>query len=337
MKQFITILTLFIFCNAMSAQNTAFAKYFPYEGNDLGVTYSKEKTIFKVWSPTAEALKLRLYNSSIGGDAASEHKLSPNGNGTWLVELNGDYNGKFYTFQATIAGKAQKEVPDPQAKAVGANGVRGAIIDMAATNPAGWENDKSPSLKAVNQSIIYELHVRDATIQSNAVNRGKFLGLTEKGLKNSADQSIGLDHISELGITHVHLLPFFDFASIDETSDRPKYNWGYDPLNFNALEGSYATDPYSGSVRIKEFKQLVQTFHQNGLRVVMDVVYNHVNSIEQFPFQHLAPNYFFRQTRDGKFSNASACGNETASERAQIYNRVCKTLGYRIPHRRIPF
>lgn len=314
---------------SLDAQPGAFAKFFPYDGDDLGVKYSPEATTFKIWAPTADNVKLRLYAAGLGEDEAiSDHKMSHDSKGTWVCTLKGNHINKFYTFQATFNGKTQQEVPDPYAKAVGANGKRGMILDMALTNPKGWEMDKSPAQVAVNDAIIYELHVRDATIASEAKNKGKFLGLTETGLKNSAGQSVGLDHIRELGVTHVHLLPSFDFASIDETSDKPKYNWGYDPLNFNVPEGSYATNAHDGAVRVREFKQLVKTFHDSGLRIVMDVVYNHVFNSEQFAFQHLAPNYFYRQTRDGKLSNASGCGNETASERDMVRKFIVESVKY---------
>ncbi len=329
MKQLFQILSVIIIAmTTINAQNTAFAKYFPYDGNDLGVTYTPELTTIKVWSPTAELVTLRLYGSALDGEASEEFKMQLNAKGTWAVELNGNQANKYYTVQANIGGKWLKEVPDPYAKAVGTNGVRGMIINRANTNPKGWELDKSPALNAVNEAIIYELHVRDATIQSNAINKGKFLGLCETGLKNSTGQSVGLDHIKELGVTHVHLLPFFDYASIDENKPDSKYNWGYDPLHYNVPEGSYSTNPSDGNVRIKELKQLVKTFHDNKLRVVMDVVYNHVNSIENSNFQQLSPNYFFRQTKDGKFSNASGCGNEVASEREMVRKFIIESVKY---------
>lgn len=312
----------------MIAQPNAFARYKVYDGNDLGINYSLEKTSIKIWAPTAEFGKWKLYGNGLEGNPTEEIRLLPNGDGTLSGEIAGNQLNKYYTVQVSINGKWLQEVPDPYAKAVGANGKRGMIIDLKTTNPIGWEMDKSPALKAVNESIIYELHVRDATIASSAKNKGRFLGLTESGLKNSAGQSIGLDHFKELGVTHVHLLPFFDFASIDETVQKPKYNWGYDPQNYNTPEGSFSSYANDGNLRIKELKQVVKTFHDNGLRVVMDVVYNHVYSAENFSFQQLAPNYFFRQTRDGKFSNASACGNETASEREMVRKFIIESVKF---------
>ncbi|MEQ1678268.1 MAG: type I pullulanase, partial [Chitinophagaceae bacterium] len=224
----------------------------------------------------------------------------------------------------------KKEVPDPYAKATGVNGERAMIVDLVKTNPDGWTKDKSPLFKNKTDAIIYELHIRDASISSTSgiKNKGKFLGLTETGTKNAAGFSTGLDHIKELGVTHVHLLPCYDFNSIDEAKPDAKYNWGYDPLNYNVPEGSYSTDPYDGVTRINEFKQLVQTFHANGLRVVMDVVYNHTALTETSNFNQLVPGYYYRQTKDGVFSNASACGNETASERPMFRKFMLESMLY---------
>lgn len=328
MKFFLQSALFILFTLKMTAQQKSLDKYVAYHGTDLGLTYSKEKSTFVIWAPTADLVKIRLYGSSLGGAPTEEIKLFPNGNGTWKAEIPGDHLNKYYTVQANMAGKWTKEVPDPYAKAVGANGARGMIIDLSLTNPPSWEKDKSPDLKSVSSSIIYELHVRDATITTNARFRGKFLGLCEKGLKNSKGQSAGLDHVKELGVTHVHLLPVFDFASVDETDNRAGYNWGYDPQNYNCVEGSYSSNPLDGNNRIREFKTMVKTFHDNGIRVVMDVVYNHVYNAADFSFQQLAPNYFFRQMPNGKLSNASACGNEVASEREMVRKYILESLVY---------
>jgi pullulanase len=232
-------------------------------------------------------------------------------------------------------------VPDPYAKAVGVNGKERMIIDLKQSNPKGWGNDKSPAFSLLpgkrgvggeaTDAVIYELHVRDASIAANSgiKNKGKFLGLTETGTKNSEGLSTGLDHLKDLGVTHIHLLPVFDFYSINEAKpDSPQYNWGYDPLNYNTTEGSYSTNPYDGISRIKEFKQLIKAFHENGLRVVMDVVYNHTMFTENSVFNQLVPGYYYRQARDGKFSNATACGNETASERAMMRKFMLESVKY---------
>jgi pullulanase len=215
-------------------------------------------------------------------------------------------------------------------KAVGVNGKRGAVVNLKETNPDGWENDQSPVLNNPVDAVIYELHVRDASIDvsSGIRYKGKFLGLTETGTKNSTGQSTGLDHIKELGITHVHLLPSFDYNSVDESNPDAKYNWGYDPLHYNVPEGSYATNPYDGGVRIKEFKQMVQAFHQQGIGVIMDVVYNHTALTEKSNFNQLVPGYYYRQDKSGKFSNATACGNETASERPMFRSFMLESLLY---------
>jgi pullulanase len=223
------------------------------------------------------------------------------------------------------------EVPDPYAKIVGVNGKRAMISDLKDTHPENWSNDKSPELKKATDAIIYELHVRDASIAANSgiSSKGKFLGLTEKGTINEDSLSTGLDHLKGLGVTHIHLLPSYDFYSVDESKlDKPQYNWGYDPLNYNTPEGSYSTDPADGRVRIKEFKQLIKTFHENGLNVVMDVAYNHTMLTEDSYFNQLVPGYYYRQTEDGKFSNATACGNETASERPMMRKFILESMLY---------
>jgi len=333
MKFFFSVLSQFSFISMILSQN--FNTYPLYNGKDLGVTFTKTKTTIKVWSPIAEAMTLRVYKfgNSIENtkDIPEEKQMKKNNQGVWSTDLMGNYEGKFYTLQATIGGKLMNEVTDPYTKAVGVNGLRGQIIDLAKTNPKNWETDKSPLFLQKTDAILYELHVRDASIAANSgiKNKGKFLGLTEKGTKNHFKQSTGLDHLKEFGITHVHLLPLYDYFTTDETiKDNTQYNWGYDPLNYNCPEGSYSTNPYDGNVRIQEFKKLVQTFHQNGLRVVMDVVYNHTMFGETSNFNQLVPNYYYRQTADGKFSNASGCGNETASDRAMFQKFMLESLEY---------
>jgi pullulanase len=312
------------------AQKTDFSKYPVYNGTDLGLIYSADKSVFRIWSPTAENAELLLYKEGDTGVSLSTHSMQKSSDGTWVVELPGNKNGLFYTFRVMINKKWQNEVPDPYAKAVGVNGKRAMIVDLEKTNPVNWEKDKSPAFKNPTDAIIYELHVRDASISptSGIKNKGKFLGLTERGTKNAAGLSTGLDHIKELGVTHVHLLPLYDFNSVDETKPDAKYNWGYDPLNYNVPEGSYSTNPYDGVTRIKEFKQLVKTFHEDGLRVVMDVVYNHTALTETSNFNQLVPGYYYRQTKDGKFSNATACGNETASERPMFRKFMLESMKY---------
>lgn len=312
------------------AQKSEYDKYPVYKGNELGLTYTPKESMFRIWAPTAEKAELLLYKEGKGGDPVNTFSLQKSANGTWTLLLAGDKKGLFYTFRVMVNNQWNNEVPDPYAKAVGVNGKRAMVVDLGETNPFGWDNDISPGFKNPTDAIIYELHVRDASIAANSgiKNKGNFLGLTEKGTKNAEGLSTGLDHLKELGVTHIHLLPCYDFNSIDETNAEEKYNWGYDPLNYNVPEGSYSTNPYDGITRIKEFKQLIKTFHENGLRVIMDVVYNHTALTETSNFNQLVPGYYYRQTKDGKFSNASACGNETASERPMMRKFILESMKY---------
>jgi len=279
----------------------------------------------------ASAVKLRLYDAGNGGNAISIIDLDKATNGVWQTTVRHDLKNKYYTFQVMQDGKWLLEAPDIYAKAVGVNGHRGMVVDLQATNPTGWNADKKPLLKTFNDIIIYELHIRDISVDPNSgiTNKGKFLGLTETGTKNPDGKATGLDHIKELGVTHVHILPAFDFNSVDETKlDQPQYNWGYDPLNYNVPEGSYSTNPYDGNVRIKEFKQMVQALHKNGLRVIMDVVYNHTTDIQHSNFSQFAPGYYYRQNPDGSYANGTGCGNETASERPMMRKFMIESVIY---------
>lgn len=313
------------------AQKSIYDSYPVYKGTDLGLTFSSKNKTFKIWAPTAEQAQLIFYKDAVGGNPLSAYQMTKREGGVWEADLIGEFKGWFYAFKVMINGQWLGEVPDPYAKAVGVNGKRAMVADLKETNPPGWEKDKSPLFKNKTDAIVYELHVRDASIADNSGirNKGKFLGLTETGTKNAEGLSTGLDHIKGLGITHVHLLPSYDFYSLDESKpDKLQYNWGYDPLNYNVPEGAYSTNPYDGITRIKEFKQMVQAFHQNGLRVVMDVVYNHTRLTEESYFNQLVPGYYYRQTRDGKFSNATACGNETASERYMMRKFMLESVLY---------
>lgn len=330
MKGHIMLLSFLINLFSAKAQKNDYNDYPVYTGDDLGLTYSPEKAVFRVWAPTAKEVELLFYHNGTGDFPASSYAMTKGKNGTWDAVIYTDQKGKFYTFRTNINGNWSDEMPDPYAKATGVNGKRAMVVDLKETNPVGWINDKGPILKNPTDAIIYELHIRDASIafSSGIKNKGKFIGLAETGTKNPAGLSTGLDHIKELGATHVHLLPSFDFNSIDETKPGSKYNWGYDPLNYNVPEGSYSTNPYDGSIRIKEFKQLIQSFHKNGLGVVMDVVYNHTALTEKSNFNQLVPGYYYRQTKDGKFSNATACGNETASERPMFRKFMIESMKY---------
>lgn len=313
------------------SQTGSYSNYPVYSGTDLGLTYSSKQSGFRIWSPPADNAQLLIYKEGLSDSAGQIIQMKKSISGTWIAILPGDQKGKFYAFRVHINGRWLNAVPDPYARAVGVNGKRAMIVDLKQTNPAGWDADKSPSLKTATDAIIYELHIRDASIAANSgiSNKGKFLGLTEKGTKNKEGLSTGLDHFKELGITHIHLLPFFDFNSVDETKpDKPQYNWGYDPLNYNAPEGSYSTNPYDGISRIKELKQLIKTFHENGLGVIMDVVYNHTALTENSNFNQLVPGYYYRHTKDDKFSNATACGNETASEMPMMRKFMLESVLY---------
>lgn len=327
------LMALGFFINLFSAksQYIDFNAYPVYHGNDLGLTYSPLQSSFRIWSPPAHAAVLLLYHEGIGGKAYKEIKMKKSEGGTWIAKVNGDLRGKFYAFRVRIGNAWLNEVPDPYIKAAGVNGKRGAVVELKETDPQGWEQDVSPPFLNKTDAIIYELHVRDASISKNSgiSNKGKFPGLTETGTKTADGLPTGVDHIKQLGVTHVHLLPVYDYSSVDETkSHLPHYNWGYDPLNYNVPEGSYSTDPSDPLSRIKEFKQLIKTFHENGLRVVMDVVYNHTGPTEGSSFNQLVPGYYYRQAPGGGFSNASACGNETASERTMMRKFMLESMLY---------
>lgn len=301
-----------------------------YDGDDLGVIWKGNQVNINVWAPTASDVSFQLYKDGHGGNPLKVFSLKKQVKGNWTHKLVGDWEGYYYTFKIKYKNTWLNEVPDPYAKAVGVNGNRGMIVNLEKTNPEFWAFDKSPVLKYQTDAVIYELHVRDASIhpQSGIVNKGKFLGLTEVGTKSHTGLPTGLDYIKNLGITHVHLLPSFDFKSLNESVSTPQYNWGYDPKNYNVPEGSYATNPYDGKVRIYEFKKLIQSFHSNNIGVILDVVYNHTGDTENSIFNQLVPNYYYRQNSEGGFSDASACGNETASERPMFRKFMIESLLY---------
>lgn len=309
----------------------SFDEYPVYEGSDLGLNYSPQQSVFKLWSPPAEAVRIHLYKAGEGGEPLRSEDLKRRKNGVWEVIFKEDLKGQFYTFQVKVNGAWLAETPDPYVKAVGVNGNRGMVVDLASTNPEGWEKDQRPPLANFTDVVIYELHVRDLSSDPNSgiKNSGKFLGLTEIGTKSKEGEMTGLDHIKDLGITHIHLLPSFDFKSLDEKiENNPKYNWGYDPKHYNVPEGSYASNPYDGAVRIREFKQMVKTLHEQGIRVILDVVYNHTGDTEASVFNQVVPGYYYRQREDGSFSDASACGNETASERPMMRKFIVESVKY---------
>lgn len=295
--------------------------------------YSKVKTLFKLNAPTTvnldgktgattqidkkKQVEIHIYEDGQGGKAIKTIKMKASGENRWEATVKGDLKGKFYTFDI---GKG--ETPGVFAKAVGVNGMRGAIVDMAETNPQGWENDQRPVIQSPADLVIYEMHWRDFSIDASSglKDKGKFLALTEPK---------AIEHLKSLGVNAVHILPSFDYASVDETKlDTPQYNWGYDPKNYNVPEGSYSTDPYNPVTRIKEFKQMVQALHKAGIRVILDVVYNHTFNIDHSNFQLTYPDMYYRKTADGKYSDGSGCGNETASEKPLMREFMLESVKY---------
>ncbi|AWB44472.1 type I pullulanase [Paenibacillus sp. CAA11] len=319
-----------VITGGISVFDPEFDKAYYYDGNDLGATYSPKRTQFRLWAPTASEAWVFLYDSW-DDDRPDKRRMRRDVKGTWILSIDEDLQNRYYTYCVHV-GEQINEAVDPYAKAVGVNGDRGAIIDLQKTNPAGWTEEKPP-LESPLDAIIYEVHLRDLSIHpaSGIEHKGKYLGLAEGGTKGPGGISTGLDHISNLGVTHVQILPFYDYSteSVDETRlDEPQYNWGYDPKNYNVPEGSYATDPYKPAVRIAELKQMIQALHDRGLRVVMDVVYNHVYDGYIVNFTRLVPGYYLRYTPDHKFSNGSGCGNDVASERRMVTKFIVDSVLY---------
>ena len=310
-----------------------FEEAYTYTGTDLGAVWTKERTRFRVWAPTADAVYLKLYASGTPGaeDLIEQLSMSADINGTWIGCKEGNLNGIYYTYLVSVGGELH-EVCDPYARTTGVNGKRAMVIDLEATNPKGWDVDTNPNADlSMNDIVLYELHVRDLSSDesSGIVHTGKFLGVIETGTTTKKGVPTGLDHMKELGITHLHLLPVYDYGSVDETRlDTKQYNWGYDPVNYNVPEGSYATDPYNGAVRVKEMKQMVKGLHDNGISVVMDVVYNHVYHAADFCVNQIVPGYFSRIDENGTYSNGSECGNDTASERSMVRKYIVDSVKY---------
>lgn len=300
-----------------------------YDGNDLGAVYSPDQTTFKVWAPTASEVSVALYKEGLGENLYGTYQMIPKEKGIWEFSAKGDLHTTYYNYFVSVAGQ-EKEAVDPYAKAVGVNGDRGMVVDLSKTNPDGFESSKLVTVANQTDAIIYELHVRDFSTSNDSgiskENKGKYLAFTEKNTKNAQGLSTGLDHIKELGINYIHLLPVYDFASIDETKlEQAQFNWGYDPKNYNVPEGSYSSDPYHGEVRMKEFKQMVASIHEQGIGVIMDVVYNH--TFDNFSsFQSIVPNYYYGFNLDGSFADGSACGNETASYRSMYRKFMVDSL-----------
>ena len=307
-KLIFTALTATILPTALKAQQTF---------NEM--MYSKEKTMFVLNAPTAgkSSVTIRLYKDGQGGKAYKTLKMKKMGDERWEATVKGDLKGKFYTFDI---GKG--ETPGTFAKAVGVNGNRGAIVDLYDTDPVGWDKDVRPAIQSPADLVIYELHVRDFSISptSGLKYKGKYLALTEPK---------AIEYLKKLGVNAIHFQPLFDFASIDETRlDKPQFNWGYDPKNYNVPEGSYSTNPYAPGTRIKEFKEMVMALHKAGIRVIFDAVYNHTFDINGSNFQRTYPDYYYRKTKEGKYSDGSGCGNETASEKPLMRQFMLESVKY---------
>ncbi|MET3850526.1 type I pullulanase [Paenibacillus sp. OAE614] len=315
-----------------------------YEGGDLGCHYTHLESIFKVWAPTAAKVTLALYDDAGTYDsgALTDHAggfeigMRRGEGGVWSLHFRGDLAGKYYMYKVEHPDGREVYAADPYARAVSANGQRTAIVDVKAASPEGWDTDETPGLLGVEDSVLYELHVRDFSISpdSGLQYKGKFKAFTETGVRDAAGSRLGIDHLAELGVTHVHLLPIFDYATVNEltvndpNSAEPKFNWGYDPQHYNVPEGSYATDPSSPEVRIRECKEMIMALHGKGIRVVMDVVYNHTYSAGDGLFEKLVPGYFYRTDASGRFSNGSGVGNELATERPMVRKYIKDSLRY---------
>ena len=312
---------------------------YAYSGDDLGANYSKTSTTFKVWAPTATTVKIKRYktgsDTESGAGVIETKDMTKGSQGIWSITISGDLAGTYYTYLVTANGTTHETV-DIYARSTGVNGMRGMVVDLDSTDPAGWENDQRVKCENQTDAVIWELHVRDFSSSSDSgmKNKGKYLAFTETGttVNNDGVHPTGIDYLEDLGVTHVHLLPVYDYASVDETKlSTDQFNWGYDPMNYNTPEGSYSTDPYNGNVRVKEFKQMVQSLHSKGIGVVMDVVYNHTNyggSGKNDWFDFTVPGYYYRQNAKGGYSNGSGCGNETASDRAMYQKFMIDSIVY---------
>lgn len=348
MKKTILSMGLVAFLAACTAHKPAYTSVDQYpvkEGSCAEVVYSPSKTEFAVWAPNADSVFLNLYSEGNDSPAIERVRMNYRKDGAYTYTMRGNLKGTYYTFEAYDANQAfgVKETPGIFAKAVGVNGQRACIIDLSETNPEGWDKDVRPAFAGAKDAIIYEMHHRDMTIHPSAgvAHPGKFVAYTEHGTVSPQGLATGIDHLVELGVTHVQILPSYDFGSIDEANADGeavvlesgaaaggKYNWGYDPKNYNVPDGSYSTNPADPNARIREFKQMVQALHQAGIRVILDVVYNHTYDVEHSNFNQTAPGYFYRYTADGQLGNASGCGNETASERPMMRKFMLESVRY---------
>ena len=315
-----------------STYDSQFISWPTYNGDDLELTVSDKGTAFRLWSPKAEEAVVNLYDNGHTGKPYSTLPMKFDAaTGTWSASVPEKLYGKFYTFRVKNGGKWLDETPGVWAKAVGVNGKRAAIIDFAATNPEGWQQDCGPEVKNFTDVVLYEMHHRDMSMDpsSGIANKGKFLALTEEGTVTPLGEKTGIDHLKELGVTHVHILPSYDYNSVDEANlQKNQYNWGYDPQNYNAPEGSYSTNPSDPATRVREMKEMIKALHDAGIGVVMDVVYNHTAENDGSNFELTAPGYYHRHWNDGKYSDASGCGNETASDLQQMRDFIINSTKY---------
>ena len=317
---------------AQSKFDTKFKNYPTYSGDDLELTVNQTGTHWKLWSPEAQDAKINIYEHGKGGQPIQTLTMDFNPrNGTWTASLPNQLYGKYYTFQIKYNGEWLDETPGAWAKAVGVNGKRAAVIDFSESNPIGWEHDQGPEVENFSDVIIYEMHHRDMSMHpsSGITNKGKFIALTENGTTSPLGEKTGIDHLKELGITHVHILPSYDYNSVDESNLQNNiYNWGYDPQNYNAPEGSYSTNPDNPITRVKEMKEMIKALHDAGIGVIMDVVYNHTAENDGSNFSLTAPGYYYRHREDGSYSDASGCGNETASDLQQMQDFIVNSVKY---------
>lgn len=303
-----------------------FDEKFRYDGKDLGVNCTKEETVFKVWSPLAERVELRIYKEGAGGDVCRKEEMRQQERGVWEQRFPENLHGMYYDYLVRI-GEKDTRTADPYAAGCSCNGSRSMVVDLKQTNPEGFEEDAAPMLEG--EQIIYELHIKDFSYDKDSgvpePYRGKYKAFTVMGTNGRYPTC--MEYLKKLGITHVHLLPFFDYGSVDEAGDESQYNWGYDPVNFNVPEGSYATDAEDGAVRIRECKEMIQAFHKNGIRVIMDVVYNHTYREDSW-LQRMVPGYYYRHHEDGSLSDGSACGNDIAAGRPMVDNYIADSVMY---------
>lgn len=300
----------------------------PYDGNDLGAVYTKKYTAFRLWAPTADAVTLCLYREGDGDCLSDTLPMKRDVQGTWTIRVDGDLRHVYYTYRLERSGKTV-ESQDPYSVAVGVNGQRSMVLDLKETDPENFKEDHGPVFQNRTDLVICEISVLDSTADGSSGVKypGKYLGLAEKGTKNKEGEATGLDYFKSLGITHVQIMPMYDFASIDEAAQKKReYNWGYDPLNYNVPEGSFSTDPFHGEVRIREMKEMIAAFHREGIGVIMDVVYNHTYDLDSC-LQKCEPDYYYRMNGT-RYSNASACGNEVASEQPMMRKYIVESVCY---------